>query len=865
QDSRVQPAVMKRALHELNELLQRDRVTGRSLTDLRAIGGLLGEDIFQALGRTLDDERLAVREETPGATPHLQLQIPVELMGYPWELLHRRGVWLGEQFALGRQVFMPTGLARRVPARRQGCVRPLVIGDPIFDPDVEYRQLAGARREAEQVAGWFERASAEVGSIIDFDRERDTRIGTRITSAELRALLRDGRPGEDGHYYDIVHFAGHGIFREEDRETSAWLLSDGELWALEIRNTLQDHPAPPWLVYANACEAGMDGGRPARVFQGNVFGLATAFINQGVAAYVGPLWPIDDLLAQHIALQFYQQLLAERSTLGEALRRAKISARAVAYAGATGQADAAWPGLGWASLVMYGDPTEELFQALAGGSRPSTPIALGSRAARPASAIPGHADEAFGAGQPSVSINTPAVASLLHAPDHVVAAWVRGPGWIPAAPDTRGAEPEGLTLELIEDAGLRRWRVKRPGSGARGAQRTSDHLPGSSVAALLEDDRIREQLPSTRSIPRIIGSWVLSGLAGGARGLVRRYDEEQVRQEGLLFAAGVTGRELMTAEHQGPLAPKEGSQGQRVLLIMHGTFSNSAYLTDGLGPGFMAWARQRYGAVMALDHWTLSKTPEQNAALLADELRAFDAGLLDGRRIDIIAHSRGGLVARAFCELLGHAAAVRTLIFIGTPNCGTDLATPRHWGTFADLLVNMTGVDGAEFFGRAAGLLAQLAVAGLVNDVPGLLAQSPESLSQPGSFLNRLQDPGRDRGGVRYSVICSEFEPNVLIPNLRRLSKAAAAAGLDAAADALFATANDLVVNTAYAWGIGTGPSGLDILPPSVGDRVLLFMPPTTALTAPPGAAVEIGLNVHHCNVFNQPRALLAIQSWLDG
>src|SRR6185436_16776820 len=119
QDSRVQPDVMTRALNELNELLQRDVMTTSSLANLRAIGGLLGEDIFQALGRTLEDERQSVLEESPGATPHLQLQIPLELMSYPWELLHHRGEWLGERFAMGRQVFMQTGLARRVPARRQ--------------------------------------------------------------------------------------------------------------------------------------------------------------------------------------------------------------------------------------------------------------------------------------------------------------------------------------------------------------------------------------------------------------------------------------------------------------------------------------------------------------------------------------------------------------------------------------------------------------------------------------------------------------------------------------------------------------------------------------------------------------------------
>src|SRR6185295_10575153 len=106
QESRVQPDVMNRALQELNTLLQEEVTTVRSLAELRSIGGLLGEDIFQSLGRTLEEERQAVRVTSPDVTPHLQLQIPRELMRYPWELLHHHGEWLGERYAMGRQVFM---------------------------------------------------------------------------------------------------------------------------------------------------------------------------------------------------------------------------------------------------------------------------------------------------------------------------------------------------------------------------------------------------------------------------------------------------------------------------------------------------------------------------------------------------------------------------------------------------------------------------------------------------------------------------------------------------------------------------------------------------------------------------------------
>lgn len=888
QDSRVQPAVLDRALNGLNALLQQDSVTTRALEDLRAIGGLLGEDIFQTLGRTLEEERRLVLEDTPDATPHLQLQIPRELMGYPWELLHQRGRWLGERFAMGRQVFMETGLARRVPARRQGRVRPLVIGDPLFDQDVPYGQLPGARDEAEQVAGWFERAGREVGSIIEFDRERDSRIHVRVTSAEMRALLRDGA-------YDIVHFAGHGVFRRDDREASAWMLSDGELWALEIRNTLADQQAPPWLVFANACEAGMDGMPAERRYQSNVTGLATAFINQGVAAYIAPLWPIDDLLAQFISLEFYRHLLTERTTIGEALRRAKEAARTMTYPsephgrtsgranGSGRQEDRLWAGLGWASLVLYGDPTEELYQAIAGGSlqailqathgdydgrgrRPSSRAGAGAvaeRVPRPSSSKP-------------LSIRPPLGTGVLHAPDHRVTDWVQRSNWRPVGGDRRviAAEKDEVVLELIEDAGLRRWRVSghaaesttRGGAASGDAPAGFDGLPGSQIAELLRNERLREMLPSKRGVLRVVGRWVISGLADGAKGLVREYDREQVPTEGLLRLDGTSSSSLVRARRnkdRSVIVPNRGGRERaRALILIHGTFSKSASPVDGLGPDFIAWAREHYDAVLGFDHWTLSKTPDENAKLLLDELRAFDSELLQGGRLDVISHSRGGLVGRSFCELLDCGRSVRNLIFVGTPNCGTDLANPKNWGSFADLLVNMTGVGSAEMFGHLAGLLAQLAVGRFVNAVPGLEAQSPEAAFQSGTFLHRLQQAKSARERVRYSVICSEFEPTALLPNLKKVALAAAQVGLDSGLDALFAGANDLVVNTANAWGIGAAANGS--LPSCVGDRVLLFRPPTTDMRIPRGVRTETALGVHHCNLFSQATTQEVIKEWLQ-
>lgn len=105
------------------------------------------------------------------------------------------------------------------------------------------------------------------------------------------------------------------FFSTTDSDGSEWvLLSDGLLHAREIRNTLAWAKCPPWLIFANACEAGMDDDESKTATNhSDVTGLATACINQGVAAYIAPLWPVDDEIARWLAIGFYCECCANAS------------------------------------------------------------------------------------------------------------------------------------------------------------------------------------------------------------------------------------------------------------------------------------------------------------------------------------------------------------------------------------------------------------------------------------------------------------------------------------------------------------------------------------------------------------------------
>jgi len=364
-ESRVYQSTIEMALQGLEQLLNSGEENAHVQRDLEALGRTLGEDVIQDLAERLQAERIAAISGQADGTIHLRLQMPRALMRYPWELLHDRQGLLCERFALGRQVFMEVPLARRVLRRKPGPIEILVIGDPQLDQERyqhEYKwrpqQLSGARKEARAVVNAFRQLHEELAGLPPLHITE--LIGTEVTGHEFRRLLRSGQ-------FDIIHYAGHACFDKNDPECSAWLLSNGLLRAREMRNTLAWTASPPWLVFANACEAGMDAGTPVGPYQSDVFGLATVFINQGVAAYIAPLWPVDDAVAAQLASDFYRALLMERTSLGEALRLAKTKAKRALLGPTTDNSERLIPprkALSWASFVLYGDPTPRLLESL---------------------------------------------------------------------------------------------------------------------------------------------------------------------------------------------------------------------------------------------------------------------------------------------------------------------------------------------------------------------------------------------------------------------------------------------------------------------------------------------------------------------
>jgi hypothetical protein len=195
----------------------------------------------------------------------------------------------------------------------------------------------------------------------------------------------------------------------------------------------------------------------------------------------------------------------------------------------------------------------------------------------------------------------------------------------------------------------------------------------------------------------------------------------------------------------------------RALLMVHGTFSLAHLAFGGFPREYVDLLHEKYkGRVFGFDHYTLGQDPDQNVEWL---LQQIPKGInLD---VDIISHSRGGLVARTLAHprprpgSTAVSVSVNRLVFAGAPNNGTPLTDTGYMGRLLDSytsLLNLFPDTGPlEILDAIIAVVRQLSV-DTVLGLDGLQAMRPG-----GPFLSDLDE--RDSGGPGYFALASEYHP----------------------------------------------------------------------------------------------------------
>ena len=176
---------------------------------------------------------------------------------------------------------------------------------------------------------------------------------------------------------------------------------------------------------------------------------------------------------------------------------------------------------------------------------------------------------------------------------------------------------------------------------------------------------------------------------------------------------------------------------QPVVLLIHGYNSTPASLEE------LHRAVHEAGHPAAVLAYPNDGPLDESAALLSAELQEF-AGEHPERRIDIVAHSMGGLVARCVIEDPElDPGNVRRLIMVATPNQGSQLACLPG------------GLDCVESFGtRPEGGLPELFRAATADG----LNESCHDMRPGSRFLRELNARERN-ANVRYSLLIGTGGP----------------------------------------------------------------------------------------------------------
>jgi pimeloyl-ACP methyl ester carboxylesterase len=262
----------------------------------------------------------------------------------------------------------------------------------------------------------------------------------------------------------------------------------------------------------------------------------------------------------------------------------------------------------------------------------------------------------------------------------------------------------------------------------------------------------------------------------------------------------------------------------RGLLLVHGTFSTPHGGFGGLPPETMEALHATYdGRVAAYEHHSVSVTPKENAEFLARLVP--DGPPLE---VDLVTHSRGGLVGREIAS--AGALRVAGMVMVASPNAGTALADREH---LSDLLDRVT--DLAQFvpdngvtdtLGLVLAVLKQLAV-GAVGGLDGIMAMNPAE-----DYLEELNARPAPAAVVR--AIAADYEPARGAP-LARVAR-------DGATDLVFKLAdNDLVVPTLGCWDVDDAPGF------PIDERLVL----------------DASASVDHNSFFRQPEVSHQLLAWL--
>jgi pimeloyl-ACP methyl ester carboxylesterase len=256
---------------------------------------------------------------------------------------------------------------------------------------------------------------------------------------------------------------------------------------------------------------------------------------------------------------------------------------------------------------------------------------------------------------------------------------------------------------------------------------------------------------STRRLLRVLMWPEQAVAAAGAHGVASRW--EQLRRPYHLAQCG--------SNHEWMAPDRQQLERGAVLLLLHDTFSTAQATFSGWirDPSCEPVLEKYDGRFLAFTHPTLSSSVHENLEWLVAQLARLPGP------IDIVAHGRGGLLARALAA--DERLPLRRVCLVGTPNKGTPLALEKNLAHFIDAHVAMLA--------RSTASVARTSLEGALCMLRIVALGLPARL--PGVEILRPDDPGLRELGRHHAhdqqwfTVSAQFaSPGVMAASCSRTS-----------------------------------------------------------------------------------------------
>lgn len=239
-------------------------------------------------------------EQVPPAA--LLAEMP-PVLGNGYDL--RAARWLIRDHAFVRTSSINAFVAtKRLSRTRSATLDYLGVGDPVLAPDSNSSGAAVASRGG-------------LNSLQELPETADEvqRVAGLFDKSKSRLLRRQSATEEDFRLqplseFDIVHFATHGLIREQlpglsepslvfTPRPGADILNDGLLTASQIATL----PLRARLVVLSACNSAR---YEPSIIDSGIQGLSTSFAIAGVPSMIAALWPIESALARDLIIDTFR-------------------------------------------------------------------------------------------------------------------------------------------------------------------------------------------------------------------------------------------------------------------------------------------------------------------------------------------------------------------------------------------------------------------------------------------------------------------------------------------------------------------------------------------------------------------------------